>query len=129
MSTIIAINPGTGHIPEHNEKNAIVNMKVFYEEIRAQHCVITRNPNEDFDGYYNFQIELTHDDPHYQSHQESNLAPLSIDMPGLPLDKVHYTGAEGQNIWHFQRLYVDGSSWVWEFAINCSNHWYNNELE
>lgn len=41
-----------------------------------------------------------------------------IDMPGLPIDRVRYVGGEGQDIWDFPRLYVDGSSWVWKFAVN-----------
>ena len=39
-----------------------------------------------------------------------------VAMPGLPLERVRYMG-EPQNIWDFPRLYVDGDSWVWEFAI------------
>ena len=42
-----------------------------------------------------------------------------IDMPGLPLAEVRYMGDEGQNIWDFPRLYVDGSSWVWKYAIRA----------
>jgi hypothetical protein len=30
---------------------------------------------------------------------------------------VRYLGIPGQNIWDFPRLFVDGSSWVWKFAI------------
>ena len=40
-----------------------------------------------------------------------------IVMPGKPLDKVRYVGSPDQNIWDYLRLFVDGKSWVWEFAV------------
>ena len=43
---------------------------------------------------------------------------VAVDMPGLPLDRVRYMGAGVQNIWDFPRLYIDGSSWIWAYAIN-----------
>jgi hypothetical protein len=39
-------------------------------------------------------------------------------MPGLPVEQVRYMGESGQNIWDFPRLYVDDSSWIWEFALS-----------
>jgi len=42
-----------------------------------------------------------------------------VDMPGLPIDRVRYFGAE-QNAFDFPRLFVDGSSWLWEFAITMA---------
>ncbi len=39
-------------------------------------------------------------------------------MPGIPLSEVRYV--KGLNAWLFPRLYVDGSSWLWEFAINMA---------
>jgi hypothetical protein len=38
-------------------------------------------------------------------------------MPGLLLSQVRYTGDGYQNIWDYPRLYVDGDSWVWKYAI------------
>lgn len=40
-----------------------------------------------------------------------------VEMPALPIEKVRYMGEKSQNIWNFPRLYIDGSSWVWAFAI------------
>jgi hypothetical protein len=40
-----------------------------------------------------------------------------IDMPGIPLEQVRYMKEDGQNIWDFPRLYVDGDSWVWYYAV------------
>jgi len=41
-------------------------------------------------------------------------------MPGLPLDRVRYIGAPEQNAWRFPRLFVDGNSWLWEFALEIA---------
>lgn len=43
---------------------------------------------------------------------------VSVDMPGIPLAEVHYI--DGADPWRFPRLYVDGSSWLWKFAINTA---------
>jgi hypothetical protein len=40
-----------------------------------------------------------------------------VDMPGRALYRVRWMKEPGQDIWEFPRLYVDGSSWVWLFAI------------
>lgn len=41
-----------------------------------------------------------------------------VEMPALPLDAVRFLGGAGQNIWDFPRLFVDGSSWVWKYALH-----------
>lgn len=41
-------------------------------------------------------------------------------MPGIALENVRYVGADDQNIWDFPRLYVEGSSWVWEFGVRVA---------
>lgn len=41
-----------------------------------------------------------------------------VEMPGIPLHEVRYVKLPSQNIWDFPRLYVDGSSWVWQYALN-----------
>lgn len=42
----------------------------------------------------------------------------SVDMPGTPLTEVRYI--DGADPWRFPRLYVDGSSWLWEFAVDMT---------
>jgi hypothetical protein len=41
---------------------------------------------------------------------------VPVDMPGLPLHQVALR--EGDNAWLFPRLYVDGNSWLWPYALN-----------
>jgi hypothetical protein len=51
-------------------------------------------------------------------HEKTGKIVTDVDMPGIPIEKVRYTGTEDQNIWHYPRLYVDGSSWVWLYALH-----------
>ena len=44
-------------------------------------------------------------------------ASMRILPPGLALAGVRYLDQPGQNIWHFPRLYIDGDSWVWKYAV------------
>ena len=39
-------------------------------------------------------------------------------MPGLPLDQVRFVEDEGQDIWKYPRLFVDGKPWLWKYAVN-----------
>lgn len=106
MTTVI-INPGTGPVANATEENAIKNIKQFVKDCEEQSgCVgITwgRTPETDDSGRFGFTVkreDVTHE----------------IEMPGLPLEQVRHLN-DGQNIWHFPRLYVDGSSWVWKYAV------------
>jgi hypothetical protein len=106
MKTVI-INPGTGPVANASEDNAIENIKQFAKDCEEQSgCVgITweRTPEADDGGRFGFIVkreDVTHE----------------IEMPGLPLEKVRYLN-DSQTIWHFPRLYVDGSSWVWKYAV------------
>ena len=40
-----------------------------------------------------------------------------IDMPGIDIALVRYLGDKDQDIRDFPRLYVNGSSWLWLFAV------------
>jgi len=41
-----------------------------------------------------------------------------IAMPGVSLDLVEYRAQDRTSCWDFYRLYLNGGSWLWEFAIN-----------
>ena len=105
----IIINPGSGPVDNSTEENAIQNIKHFITDLDLTDIKSVRIPEEDYgEGRYAFLIwKGTH------CHE--------IQMPGLPLNNVRYTKDENQNIWDFPRLYVDGSSWVWCFAVNLSS--------
>lgn len=106
----IVINPGSGPVNNAIEANAADNMTVFIGNLRdAGHDVgtFTRRPDADYgQGRYAFDIAMT------------DGRSIEIQMPGLPVDRIRYMAEDGQDIWDYSRLYVDGSSWVWKFALS-----------
>lgn len=105
---IIIINPGTGPVKDSTEENAIDNIGHFILDNKIENVKWIRIPQYDYgEGRYAFLVWKDN-----TCHE--------IQMPGLSLEKVRYLGNEGQNIWDFPRLYVDGSSYVWEYAIGLT---------
>lgn len=106
----IYINPGSGPVAGATLANAEANMSVLIEDLKKRPEITTiamatpQQPTED-EGRYAFVIVVNGED-----HE--------VEMPGLPLNQVRYMRENNQNIWDFPRLYVDGSSWVWFFALN-----------
>lgn len=103
----IAINPGTGDVTSGSVTQARQNIERLLEDAGFAEgaCGVEEQPESHHRGRYSFIIR----------HGE---AKAIVDMPGLPLDQVRYTGARGQDIWDFPRFYVDGGSWVWKFGIS-----------
>ena len=103
--SIITINPGSGPVEQTSAQNAESNIKHFITDCGVEGVKYVRIPEEDYgEGRYAFILwkgETCHE----------------IQMPGCALERVRYMEEEGQNIWDYPRLYVDGSSWVWRFAI------------
>lgn len=105
----ISINPGTGPVIGATEEHAKANMDAFSADLRELGVYVTgltRRPDADEDGRYAYLLTM------------GDARKVEVEMPGLPLDQVRYTGADGQDIWDFPRLYVDGSSWIWKFALS-----------
>lgn len=110
---MVIINPGTGSVAdatlEEAQKNIIQLIKDA--DLNPDEVTIKHNPKWDSDGRFGFLLKMG-------DHQ------CDVDMPGLPLKQVRFMDKPDQNIWHFPRLYVDGGSWVWSFAIK----WVNADL-
>jgi hypothetical protein len=105
----VTINPGSGPALEATEEQAEANMLRFTSDLAERGIPSTcqRTADKDYgDGRYAYLVTPTVGEP-----QE-------VQMPGLPLDQVRWLGAEGQDIWDFPRLYVNGNSWIWYFALN-----------
>jgi hypothetical protein len=126
------INPGTEPIYRTLSKQVLVkhaesNMRVFVKDVRKQHGtrlgIERANRKWDGDGRYAFWILRLGRCPtcgrQYTDRGRVHPRRVLVLMPGLVLDQVRYMG-KPQNIWHFPRLYVDGNSWVWCFAINAA---------
>jgi len=117
----IIMNPGTGNVFGADLENAQDNVDAWLYEIpSARHYTCryndrrtqeewTKHPNMARGRYiFNITVDLK-DGRHFE---------FEVEMPGLPLDKVRFTGEDDQNIWDFPRLYVDGSSWVWKYSFS-----------
>lgn len=95
------LNPGTGPVQEASEAQAAENIAAFVDELRDAHGVnvvsSVRAATSDY-GEGRWAFELLTDDERR----------IEIQMPGAPLERVRES---------WTRLYVDGQSWEWEFAL------------
>ncbi len=101
--TVVVINPGAGPVDGSNEALAVIAMTQFVKDSGAE-CFRRRDKRHDYDGRFAFHV--------YRGDKK-----FEIDMPGLPIDKVRYVG-KPQSALDFPRLYADGSSWLWCFAVS-----------
>jgi len=107
VSELVIVNPGTEAVDNSSEEKAIENIKIFITDLNDSNISFIRIPVFDYgDGRYAFLLWKDN-----ECHE--------IQMPGKDLHLVRWMDGEDQNIWDFPRLYVDDSSWVWKFAINC----------
>ncbi|MFF3884077.1 hypothetical protein [Streptomyces sp. NPDC001914] len=107
--SIVFINPGSGPVHGATVEQATQNTAMFVLDLGARHLPVAnaeRRHEADYgDGRFAFEITM------------ADGRSIEIQMPGLPVEQVRYLGKDDQNIWDFPRLYVDGSSWVWNFAL------------
>jgi hypothetical protein len=106
----IIVNPGTEPVSGADYGHAKDNMAHLAVDVKAAGArwakVLEVKYPDDGDGRFVFMIEVE-DRWHH------------VTMPGIPLAEVRWMDEPDQNIWDYPRLYVDGSSWVWKYAINA----------
>ena len=105
----IIINPGTGPQPAATEANADETIKRFVEDLGIPHVVYGRCPGLDSDsdlsvGYFGYILRWRWD------------TFCQVDIPGIDPDVVQ----EGRP-WFSPRLYVNGNSWLWGFALSAAS--------
>jgi hypothetical protein len=113
----IVVNPGTEPIPDAYGPDAAKNMIVFLLDIDLDGVTLTRSPDEDTGdgvgdtgiGGGRFGYTLRRGD--YS---------VVVQMPGFPLERTRFMKEPGQDPWHFPRLYVDYSSWLWYVAVDVA---------
>ncbi|MEU5133400.1 hypothetical protein [Streptomyces californicus] len=98
---MISINPGSGPVEEATEQQAAENIQAFIADLAKEHGLavasIDRTPLADYgEGRFAFALGIT------------DGRRIEIQMPGVPVDRIRAGWA---------RLYVDGSSWYWDFAL------------
>lgn len=104
----VVINPGSGPVGGADSDHARANMRQFVMDLglNAEQVELISGPGREDAGRWLFVVRV--DGIEHE-----------VEMPGIPLDQVRWMDEAGQNIWHFPRLYVDGSSWVWLFALGA----------
>lgn len=103
----IVINPGTDALEGANEGLAVGNLVEFLRDLPLTNLIVERAADRDYgEGRYAFTLNRRD-------------RSVEIQMPGLSLTRVRYTGID-QDIWDFPRLYVNGSSYVWKYALSVA---------
>jgi len=105
---MIIINPGSGPVENATYENALTNIEHYITDCGLKHIRFVHLEDRDEEGRYCFML--------FKDFWDRGIHHF-VEMPGLPLEQVRYMKNEGQNIWDFRRLYIDGSSWIWCFAM------------
>jgi hypothetical protein len=106
---MMVVNPGTQAMSETSPKLAKAGIAQFVEDLHPAKIKIKvkRDKKSDNDGWYGFTLKSKH-------------AKISVLMPGLPLEYMRGTKKDTTASWAFQRLYVEGNSWYWNFALEIA---------
>lgn len=100
------INPGTGPVEGADCASARVNIQAFIRDLGLDGVSCRRHARRDYgNGRFCFRL--------YKNGRR-----CEVQMPGLPLEQVRFQG--GLDPWQFPRLYVEGSSWLWTFAVSSA---------
>lgn len=103
----VVINPGSGPVVNATLDEAKANIQRFITDLAIDAPVrAVRLPEEDERGRFGFLLW-------WENHC------TAILIPGIPLDRVRFLGTP-QDPWDYPRLYVDGSSWLWCFALSAA---------
>lgn len=108
MGYVIA-DMGTGAVEEGSKEQSEINIKKFISD-----C-FSHNPQLRFK--YEF-IEIEKNGRHTYELTNEDYRTYIVQMPAVSLEKVRFMGEEGQTVIGVPRLYVDGSSWLWKYAID-----------
>ncbi len=100
------INPGTGPVDRANVRSARANIRILIKDLNLD-VVTFRETGRRDEGRYEFVLRRKE-------------RTTFIEMPGIPANRVRWLNLPEQNIWRFPRLYVDGNSWVWFYAIDMA---------
>jgi hypothetical protein len=95
----VIINPGAGPVLDADTKHAENNMGAFVADVGAEGATFERVPDGDGNGRFAFALRYP-------------TIEFEIDMPGLPLEQVR-----SDDLLRIPRLYVNGSSWFWGYAV------------
>jgi hypothetical protein len=101
----VYVNPGAGPITHGTlAQDATTNMHALLADVGLDGATF-EGGEPDVTGRFSFVVS-------YADRR------CEVRMPGTTLEEVRYVRLPGQDIWNFPRLYVDGSSWSWVFAVD-----------
>ena len=106
---VVLTNPNNGPIGGDTcLSHAIADVATFIDELGMKDppvAVTMQSPRHDGTGRYSFMLHR-------------GIRSVDVDMPGLPLDEVRCT----ENVMPrgCPRLYVDGNSWWWCYALDTA---------
>lgn len=106
---MIEINPGSSDVDvDCSEEQAVINMTEFVKEVGdADFC--RSNPRNDSGGRYCFQVRTF-----------DGARSVFVEMPGCELVEVRDFFRRSPSGKPGPRLYVDGSSWWWKWAVSVA---------
>ena len=104
---MMIVNPGTSPMRDTSPKLAKAGIAQFVKDLHMEDLKIKRDKKGDNDGWYGFMLKSEH-------------AKVSVLMPGLPMSAMRWMPGDKESAWVFQRLYVDGGSWLWKFALEIA---------
>jgi len=108
-TTLVLSNLGNGPVSGDTcLDHAIANITTFIKELDMNDppvSVTMLSPEHDRTGRYQFDLHR-------------GIRTVAVDMPGLPLDEVRCT--EDFIPQGCPRLYVDGNSWWWHYALDIA---------
>ena len=104
---MILSNPGAGPCEDGTYNNAYDNIQAFIKDCEVPMIIVSSEHKPKDNGRFLFKLECFLF-PDYK---------VEVEMPGLPLKEVRWFSPDDGDIFNFPRLYIDGSSWIWNCAI------------
>jgi hypothetical protein len=100
---MMLVNPGTSSIREADKKLAKLGIAQFVTDLDLGALKVKRDKKGDCDGWFGFKVK-------------SKRASISVLVPGIPMEQMRRMERD-DSAWNFRRLYVEGSSWLWNYAL------------
>lgn len=115
---MLSVNPGSEEVEDVGFEQAYNNILHYINDCEIELFIQSANCVPEENGRYQFVLKSP------LLHKLS----YEVEMPSLPIDQIRFMNEEEQNIWHFPRLYVNGSSWIWKYGL-ITKEWVVNQLE
>lgn len=117
----VIINPGTGPVWPATRENAEACVRQFIVDLKLpgvtyENVVMADELHDDFDGRFAFDL-----------HRGDRKCEIAI--PGLPVEEVRYTDPKTENSLAYPRMYVEGNSWLWLYALGQAGDYLGDDNE